>query len=30
MPKKGKCVTFKNYEREIKSPFMIYTFLKVH
>ena len=30
MPKKGKCVTFKNYERKIKSPFMIYTFLKVH
>ena len=25
MPKKGKYVKFKNYERKIKSPFMIYV-----
>ena len=25
MPKKDECVKFKNYERKIKSPFMIYT-----
>ena len=25
MPKKGKYVKFKNYERKIKSPFIIYT-----
>ena len=25
MPKKGKYVKFKNYERKIKSPFMIYA-----
>ena len=24
MPKKGAYVTFKNYERKIKSPFIIY------
>ena len=25
MPKKGEFVKFKNYERKIKSPFMIYA-----
>ena len=25
MPKKGKYVKFKNFERKIKSPFMIYA-----
>ena len=25
MPKKGKYVQFKNYERKMKSPFMIYV-----
>ena len=25
MPEKGKYVRFKNYERKIKSPFMIYA-----
>ena len=25
MPKKDECVRFKNYERKIKSPFMIYA-----
>ena len=25
MPKKGEHVSFKNYERKIKSPFMIYS-----
>ena len=25
MPKKGECATFKNYERKIKSPFIIYA-----
>ena len=25
MPKKGEYVTFKNFERKIKSPFMIYA-----
>ena len=25
MPKKGKYVKFKNYERKINSPFMIYA-----
>ena len=25
MPKKGKYVTFQNYERKIKSPFIIYA-----
>ena len=25
MPKKGEYAKFKNYERKIKSPFMIYT-----
>ena len=25
MPKKGECVRFKNYERKIKSAFMIYA-----
>ena len=25
MPKKGTCVKFKNFERKIKSPFMIYA-----
>ena len=25
MPKKGECVKFKNFERNIKSPFMIYA-----
>ena len=25
MPKKGKYVKFKNYERKIKSPFIIYA-----
>ena len=25
MPKKGECVKFKNFERKIKSPFMIYA-----
>ena len=24
MPKKGEKVNFKNYERKVKSPFMIY------
>ena len=28
MPKKGKYVRFKNYERKIKSPFRIYTDFK--
>ena len=28
MPKKDECVKFKNYERKIKSPFMIYTDFK--
>ena len=25
MPKKGESFSFKNYDRKIKSPFMIYT-----
>ena len=25
MPKKGQYIKFKNYERKIKSPFMIYA-----
>ena len=25
MPKKGEYATFKNYERKIKSPFIIYA-----
>ena len=25
MPKKGEYVRFKNYDRKIKSPFMIYA-----
>ena len=25
MPKKGKYVKFKNYERKIKSPFIVYA-----
>ena len=25
MPKKGECIKFKNFERKIKSPFMIYA-----
>ena len=25
MPKKGECVKFENYERKIKSPFIIYA-----
>ena len=29
MPKKGEFVKFKNFQRKIKSPFMIYADLKV-
>ena len=25
MPQKGECARFKNYERKLKSPFMIYA-----
>ena len=25
MPQKGECVKFRNFERKIKSPFMIYA-----
>ena len=29
MPKKGEYVNFKNYERKIKSPFIIYADFKI-